>query len=81
MTPPAARIVRPDWRHRRAADRARRYRQRHRADRVVVTVEIDQADTAFLVDCELLQLAQVEDRQAIGVAIRNLIDLVIGRDA
>jgi hypothetical protein len=65
----------PDPRHRRGAARARRYRQRHRNDRAIVTVEIDiEPVTAYLVDCELLQVGQVEDRQANGTAIRDLIE-------
>jgi hypothetical protein len=60
------------------AARARRCRQRHRNGRAVVVVEIDiEKTTEYLIDAELLQLAQVEDREAIGVAIRDLIDLLI----
>ena len=65
-----------------AAVRARRCRQRHRNGRGVVPVEIDlERDTEYLVDIELLDVSQVENRQAIGVAIRDLIDLLIRRHA
>ena len=61
-----------------AAVRARRGRQRHRDGRAVVTVEIDiEPVTEYLVDAGLLQLGQVEDRQAIGIAIRDLLDLLV----
>jgi hypothetical protein len=67
-----------DPRHKRDAARARRLRQRHRNGRAIVTVEIDlEPVTAYLVDAELLQLAQVEDRAAIGNAIRELLHLLI----
>jgi hypothetical protein len=33
--------------------------------------------TEYLVDAGILQLAHVEDRAAIGLAIRDLIDLLI----
>jgi hypothetical protein len=60
------------------AARARCYRQRHRNGRAIVTVEIDiEPVTEYLVDAGILQLAQIEDRAAIGVAIRDLIDLLI----
>jgi hypothetical protein len=60
------------------AARARCYRQRHRDGRAVVAVEIDiEPVTEYLVDAGILQLAHVEDRAAIGVAIRDLIDLLI----
>jgi hypothetical protein len=60
------------------AARARCYRQRHRNGRAVVPVEIDiEPVTEYLVDAGILQLAHVEDRAAIGVAIRDLIDLLI----
>jgi hypothetical protein len=60
------------------AARARRCRQRHRSGRAVVAIEIDiEPVTEYLVDAGILQLAQVEDRAAIGVAIRDLIDLLI----
>jgi hypothetical protein len=67
-----------DPRHRRDAARARRYRQRRHKDRAIVTVEIDlEPVTTYLVDAELLQLGQVEDRAAIGNAIRELLHLLI----
>jgi hypothetical protein len=66
-----------DQRHRRAADRARRYRQRQVSDRAIVPVEIDQSVTAYLVDVDQLRADQVENRLAIGNAIKNLIDLLI----
>jgi hypothetical protein len=74
----AARFAKfPDPRHKQDADRARRLRQRHRNGRAIVTVEIDlEPVTAYLVDAELLQLGQVEDRQAIGNAIRELLHLL-----
>jgi hypothetical protein len=60
------------------AARKRRERQRHRNGRGVVTVEIDiQPVTAYLVDAGLLQLGRLEDRQAIGLAIRDLLDLLL----
>jgi hypothetical protein len=61
-----------------AAARARRARQRHRNGRAVVIVEIDiEPVTAYLADAGLLRLNQVEDRQAIGIAIRDLLDLLL----
>jgi hypothetical protein len=61
-----------------AAARARRCRQRHRNGRAIVAVEIDiQPVTEYLVDAGILQLTQIEDRAAIGVAIRDLIGLLI----
>jgi hypothetical protein len=64
------------------AVRARRARERHRNGHAVVAVEIDlELVTTFLVDVGVLQLAHVEDRQAIGVALRDLIDLLIRRHA
>jgi len=61
-----------------AAVRARRCRQRHRNGRAVVAVEIDiEPVTEYLIDAELLELGQVEDRQAIGIAIGKLLDLLI----
>ena len=60
------------------AARARRCRQRHRNGRAVVPVEIDiEPVTEYLVGAGILQLAQIEDRAAIGVAIRDLLDLLI----
>jgi len=60
------------------ADRQRARRTREKAGRAIVPVEIDtEAVTAYLVDAKLLQLAQVDDRAAIGVAIRDLLDLLI----
>jgi hypothetical protein len=60
------------------AARARCYRQRHRNGRAIVAVEIDIGPvTEYLVDAGILQLAHVEDRAAIGLAIRDLIDLLI----
>jgi len=68
----------PDPRHARDAARARRLRQRHRSGRGIVMVEIDlEPVTSYLVDAELLQLGQVEDRAAIGNAIRELLHLLI----
>ena len=64
------------------AIRARRCRERHRNGRAVVAVEVDlELVSEFLVDARLLQLAQLEDRQAIGVALRDLIDVLIRRHA
>jgi hypothetical protein len=61
-----------------AAERMKALRQRARDGLAVVSVEIDiEPVTKYLVDAELLQPAQIEDRQAIGVAIRNLLDLLI----
>jgi hypothetical protein len=62
------------------AARARCYRQRHRNGRAIVAVEIDiEPTTSYLVDAELLQLAQVEDRAAIAVAIRDLLDVLVAQ--
>jgi hypothetical protein len=63
------------------ADRQRARRAREKAGRAVVAVEIDtEAVTAYLVDAELLHFAQVEDRQAIGIAVGNLLDLLIAAE-
>ena len=63
------------------ADRQRARRAREKAGRPIVPVEIDtEAVTAYLVDVKLLQLAQVDDRQAIGIAIGNLLDLLIAAE-
>jgi hypothetical protein len=60
------------------AARARCYRQRHRDGRAVVAVEIDiEPVTEYLVDAGILQLAHVEDRIAIGIAIRDLLDVLV----
>lgn len=60
------------------AARARRYRQRDRNGRAIVPVEIDlEPITAYLVDRELLPLHQVEDRKAIGIAVGELLDLLL----
>ena len=73
----ADRIARfPDPRHRRAADRTRAWRARERDGRQIVPVEVDATDTAYLVDADLLRPDQLEDRQAIGAAIRELFDIV-----
>jgi hypothetical protein len=72
----------PDPRHARAAARMKVLRQRARNGIAVVPVEINlQAVTEFLANAELLRLDQIEDRQAIGVAIRKLIELLMWRDA
>jgi len=61
-----------------AAARMKALRQRERNGRAIVVVEIDiKPVTEYLVDAELLQLAQVEDRQAIGIAIQKLLDRLI----
>jgi hypothetical protein len=63
-----------------AAARARRCRQRHRNGRAIIAVEINiEPTTSYLVDAELLQLAQVEDRAAIAVAIRDLPDVLVAQ--
>jgi hypothetical protein len=73
----ADRTARPDLRHRQAADRARRYRQRHRNGCVIASLETERRHTEYLADAELLPLDQIEDPRAIGIAIRELIDLLI----
>jgi hypothetical protein len=61
-----------------AAARMKILRQRARNGVAVVSVEINlRLVTKYLVDAELLQPAQVDDRQAIGIAIRNLLDLLM----
>jgi len=63
------------------ADRQRARRAREKVGRAIIPVEIGtEAVTAYLVDAELLQLAHVEDRQAIGIAIGNLLDLLIAAE-
>lgn len=60
------------------ADRQRVHRAREKAGRAIVPVEISlRPVTEYLVDAGLLQLPQIEDRTAIGVAIRDLLDLLI----
>jgi hypothetical protein len=59
-----------------AADRTRAWRARERDSRLIAPVEIDQSDTQYLHDAELLRADQLEDRAAIGAAIRRLFDLV-----
>jgi hypothetical protein len=77
----ADRIARPDWRHRRAADRVKAFRQRERDGRAIVGLEIElKPVTEYLVNAELLRLDQIEDRQAIGAAIRKLLDLLIAAE-
>jgi hypothetical protein len=61
-----------------AAARMRALRQRVRNGVAIVPVELSlRPVTEYLVDANLLQPAQVEDRQAIGVAIQNLLDLLM----
>jgi hypothetical protein len=60
------------------AARARCYRQRHHNGRAIVMIEIDlEPVTAYLVDAELLQLGEIENREAIAAAIGRLINLLI----
>jgi hypothetical protein len=71
------------WRRRRetAAARMKVLRQRERNGRAIVTVEIDiKPVSQYLVDTELLQIAHLEDRQAIAVAIQKLLNLLIAAD-
>lgn len=65
-----------------SAPRMKMLRQRERNGLAIVTVEIDlEPATQYLIDAELLQVAQAEDRRAIGVAIGRLLDLLLVCDA
>ena len=61
------------------ADRKRRYRDRLRRGAVVVPVEVEPLDGEALVDCGLLSVSEVEDRNAIARVIRHWLDSL--RDA
>jgi hypothetical protein len=64
-----------------SAARVKAFRQRERDGRAIVGFEIElQPVTEYLVNAELLRLDQIEDRQAIGAAIRKLLDLLLAAE-
>ncbi len=61
--------------------RSRPHRERQRAGRALITIEIDPIATSeLLIDYEILPAWDAEDRGAISRALTRLIDLLIVRD-
>ena len=59
-----------------AAARMRRCRERAKAGRLAVMVEIDEADVDVLVDARLLDAISTDDKTAIGKAIARTLRLL-----
>jgi hypothetical protein len=78
MSNAADRIARPDWRHRRAADRARHCKDRKRAGLAVLHVEVELAALADqLVVDRFLPQWDSEDRMAIQQALQRMLAIYI----
>ncbi len=61
-----------------AATRMKLLRERTRAGRAIVPVEIDLEPVGeYLIDAELLQIEHAEDRKALGAAIGRLLELLL----
>ena len=60
--------------HSSAAVRSRRYRQRRRKSRIVVTIEVDLVKSFALVRYGLIDGSEMKDRKAIAHAIELLLE-------
>jgi hypothetical protein len=65
-----------------ATVRSRRFRQRRRAGKVPVTIEVDEAGIeALLAHHGLMPSYGSDDRDAIGRALERLVEILIAADA
>ena len=61
------------------ARRMKAYRQREATGRAIVSVGINLVPVSeFLIESELLDVSQAEDRKAIGLSIEKLLELLMG---